>query len=181
LLNPITLKYFLKRCVYMKTTWVFSLSVVLVLLLLAAGCTQPATPAATPVPTAVETFATATPAPVATTAASSTPGPVQTLQDAWGIDIQVASNGEAVDPQITVTCTGGKGLNVITQLDAVVTRSDGVVETGSIKKPLYKGASVSLRSTTKPGYVDRTEVYAYTPQGDKVKIFDKYVPFRSYN
>lgn len=167
----------------MNTRWVFSLLFVLVLLLVATGCTQttPAAPA-TPAPTAVETMATATPAPAATTvAASSTPGPVETLPDAWGIEVQVASNGEAVDPQITVTCMGGKGLNVITQIDVVVTRSDGVVETGSIKRPLYKGASVSLRSTTKPGYVDRAEVYAYTPQGDKVKIFDKYIPFRSFN
>ena len=165
----------------MNTRWVFSLFFVLVLLLLAAGCTQPAAPGATPVPTAVETVATATPAPVTTTLASLTPGPTQTLQDAWSIDVQVASNGEAVDPQITVTCTGGKGLNVITQLDAKVTRSDGIVETGSIKRPLYKGSSVSMRSTTKPGYVDRAEVWAYTPQGDKVKIFDAYVPFRTYN
>jgi len=167
----------------MNTRWVFSLFFVLVLLLLAAGCTQqPAAPPVTQVPTAVETIiATATPAPVTTTLASLTPGPTQSLPDAWGIDVQVASNGEAVDPQITVTCTGGKGLNVIPQLDVIVTRSDGVVETGSIKKPLYKGSSVSLRSTTKPGYVDRTEVWAYTPQGDKVKIFDAYVPFRTYN
>ena len=166
----------------MNTRWVFSLFFVLVLLLLAAGCTQqPAAPVATPVPTTVETIATATPAPVKTTSASLTPGPTQTLPEAWSIDVQVASNGEAVDPQITVTCTGGKGLNVIPQLDVIVTRSDGVVETGSIKKPLYKGSSVSLRSTTKMGYVDRAEVWAYTPQGDKVKIYDAYVPFRSYN
>ncbi|MEI7648957.1 MAG: hypothetical protein WCJ47_04515 [Methanomicrobiales archaeon] len=165
----------------MNTRWVFSLFFVLVFLLLAAGCTQPAAPAATPVPTAVETIATATPAPVTTTSASLTPGPVQTLPDAWSIEVQVASNGEAVDPQITVSCMGGKGLNVIPQLDVKVTRSDGVVETASIKKPLYKGSSVSLRSTTAPGYVDRTEVWAYTPQGDKVKIFDAYVPFRTYN
>jgi hypothetical protein len=166
----------------MNTRWVFSLFFVLVLLLLAAGCTQqPAAPVATPVPTAVETIATATPAPVKTTSASLTPGPTQTLPEAWSIDVQVASNGEAVDPQITVTCTGGKGLNVIPQLDVIVTRSDGVIETGSIKRPLYKGSSVSLRSTTKMGYVDRAEVWAYTPQGDKVKIYDAYVPFRSYN
>ena len=165
----------------MNTRWVFSLFFVLVLLLVAAGCTQPAAPPATPAPTAVETIATATPAPVTTTLVSLTPGPTQTLLDAWSIEIQVASNGEAVDPQITVSCMGGKGLNVIPQLDVKVTRSDGVVETGSIKKPLYKGSSVSLRSTTAPGYRDRTEVWAYTPQGDKVKIFDAYVPFRSYN
>ena len=165
----------------MNTRWVFSLFFVLVLLLFAAGCTQQAAPAATPAPTAVETIATATPAPVKTTSASLTPGPTQTLPEAWSIDVQVASNGEAVDPQITVTCTGGKGLNVIPQLDVIVTRSDGVIETGSIKRPLYKGSSVSLRSTTKMGYVDRAEVWAYTPQGDKVKIYDAYVPFRSYN
>lgn len=166
----------------MNTRWVFSLFFVLVLLLLAAGCTQqPAAPPATPVPTAVETIATATPTPMATTAASLTPGPVETLQDAWSIEVQVASNGEAVDPQITVSCMGGKGLNVITQIDVKVTRSDGVVETASITRPLYKGKSVSLRSTTAPGYRDRAEVWAYTPQGDKVKIFDAYVPFRTYN
>ena len=76
---------------------------------------------------------------------------------------------------------GGKGLNAILQIDVKVTRSDGVVETGSITKPFYKGKSVSLRGTTKEGYVDRTEVWVYTPQGDKVKIFDAYVPFRTYN
>jgi hypothetical protein len=76
---------------------------------------------------------------------------------------------------------GGKGLNVVPQLDVTVTRSDGVVETGSITKPLYKGKSISLRSTTAPGYRDRTEVWAINPQGDRVKIYDAYVPFRTYN
>ena len=166
----------------MNTRWVFSLFFVLVLLLTAAGCTQqPAAPAATPVPTAVETVATATPAPGATTVASSTPGPVQTLPDAWSIDVQVAGNGEAIDPQITVSCMGGKGLIVIPQLDVKVTRADGVVETGSIKRPLYKGSSVSLPITSAMGNVNRVEVWAYTPPGDKVKIFDAFVPFRTYN
>ena len=164
----------------MNTRWVFPLLFVLILLLVAAGCNQTTTPVATPVPTPVET-ATATPVPVVTTVASSPPGPVQTLPDAWPIEVQVASNGEAVDPQITVSCMGGKGLNVVPQLNVKVTRSDGVVETASITKPLYKGKSVSLRSTTAPGYVDRTEVWAINPQGDSVKIYDAYVPFRTYN
>ena len=164
----------------MNTRWVFSLFFVLVLLLVAAGCTQPATPPATPVPTAVET-ATATPAPVATTVASSTPGPVQTLPDAWSIEVQVAGNGEAINPEITVSCMGGKGLNVVPQLDVKVTRADGVVKTDSITKPLYKGKSVSLPITSAMGKVNRVEVWAITPQGDKVKIFDDYVPFRTYN
>jgi hypothetical protein len=103
------------------------------------------------------------------------------MPDAWSVEVQVASNGEAVDPQITVTYMGGKGLNVVPQIDVKVTRSDGVVETASITRPLYKGKSVSLRSTTAPGYRDRAEVWAYTPQGDKVKIYDAYVPFRTYH
>ncbi|MFA6226081.1 MAG: hypothetical protein WC620_07885 [Methanoregula sp.] len=165
----------------MNTRWVFSLFFVLVLLLVAAGCTQTAAPPATPAPTAVETIATATPAPVTTTVASSTPGPVQTLPDAWGIEVQVAGNGESINPEITVTCVGGKGLNVVPQLDVKVTRPDGVVKTDSITKPLYKGKSVSLPITNAMGNVNRVEVWAINPQGDKVKIFDDYVPFRTYN
>ena len=76
---------------------------------------------------------------------------------------------------------GGKGLNFIQQIDVRVTRSDGVVENGIIARPLFKGKSVSLASTTAPGYRDRAEVWATTPQGDKVKIFDAYIPFRTYN
>ena len=165
----------------MNTRWIFPLLFVLTLLLLAAGCNQTAAPPATPAPTAVETIAPATPAPVTTTVASSTPGPVQTLPEAWSIEVQVAGNGEAINPEITVTCVGGKGLNVVPQLDVKVTRPDGVVKTDSITKPLYKGKSVSLPITSQMGNVNRVEVWAINPQGDKVKIFDDYVPFRTYN
>lgn len=165
----------------MNARWIFPLLFVLTLLLVSAGCNQTAAPPATPVPTAVETIATATPAPVTTTIASSTPGPVQTLPDAWSIEVQVAGNGEAINPEITVTCAGGKGLNVVPQIDVKVTRADGVVETGSITKPLYKGKSVSLPITSTMGNVNRVEIWAINPQGDKVKIFDDYVPFRTYN
>ena len=76
---------------------------------------------------------------------------------------------------------GGKGLNFIQQIDVRVTRSDGIVENGNILKPLKVGDSVSLASTTAPGYADRAEVWATDPQGTKVKIYDAYVPFRTYN
>jgi len=73
------------------------------------------------------------------------------------------------------------GLNAIQQIDVTVTGSDGVVVTGVMKKPLYKGQEISLRSTNAPGYRDRAEVWATTPQGDKIKIFDAYVPLVTYN
>lgn len=159
----------------------FFLGVFLVFLslLFVAGCIQ-TNPPATPAPTAVVT-ATAETLPIPTTPLSLTPGPTQTLPEYWNLEIQVQSNGVAIDPQITVSCQGGKGLNFIQQIDVRVTRSDGVVETGSIMKPLYKGKEISLASTTAPGYRDRVEVWAVDPQNNNVKIYDAYVPFRTYN
>ena len=67
----------------------------------------------------------------------------------------------------------------IQQIDVKVTRTDGIVETGIIPKPLEVGDFVSLSGTDKN--YDRAEVWATDPQGTKVKIFDDYVPFRSYH
>jgi hypothetical protein len=163
----------------MKLKLIYGGIICLVLLLVVAGCTQPAAPAATPAPTAVQTTV---PAAVETTAAlvkSSTPGPTQTLPAIWGIEVQVASNGEAIDPQVITTFRGGKGLNVIPEIDITLTRSDGIVETGKMTQPLFIGKTVSLAGTSSNN--DRAEVWAVTPQGDRVKIFDGYIPFRSYN
>jgi len=163
----------------MKKMLAFSSVLILcVILSLAAGCSQPAAPTATPAPTTIETtIATTAPTPVPTTL-STTPGPTQTLPGAWVIDVQVASNSETIDPQIIATFRGGKGQNLIPEIDVRVTRSDGVVENAKMTQPLYVGKSVSLPGTRQNN--DRAEVWAITPQGDQVKIFDAYVPFRQY-
>jgi len=162
-----------------KILVITSALVLCAVLAMAAGCTQPAAPV-TPTPTPAATTVAATPQ-ASSTSVSSTPGPTQTLPEAWYIEVQVQSNGFAPDPQIITTVRGGKGLNFIQQVDVRVTRSDGIVENGNILKPLKVGDSVSLASTTAPGYADRAEVWATDPQGTKVKIFDDYVPFRTYN
>jgi hypothetical protein len=162
-----------------KTLVIASAGFLCIVLVLAAGCTQPATPPVTPTPTPVETTVLTTTTSTPTTV-SSTPGPTQTLPDNWKIEVQVQSNGLSYDPQIIVSCQGGKGLNFIQQIDVTVTGSDGVVVTGVMKKPLYKGQEISLRSTNAPGLKDRAEVWATDPQGEKVKIYDAYVPFRQY-
>jgi hypothetical protein len=162
-----------------KTLVILSALVLCAVFALAAGCTQPTTPV-TPTPTPVATTAAATPTP-SSTSVSSTPGPTQTLPEVWYVEVQVQSNGFAPDPQIVTTVRGGKGLNFIQLIEVRVTRSDGIVENGNILKPLKVGDSVSLASTTAPGYADRAEVWATTPQGERVKIFDDYVPFRTYN
>lgn len=152
-----------------------------VMLALAAGCTQQAAPAATPTPTDIiaTTEETTVQTPVPTTADSLTPGPTSTLPEMWSIEVQVESNGEAINPQITTTLRGGKGMNVVPEIDVKITRSDGVVETDKIVQPLHVGKSVVLPGTTQN--TDRAEVWAISPNGDKVKIYDAYVPFRSYN
>ena len=70
-------------------------------------------------------------------------------------------------------------MNVIPEIDITLTRSDGTVESDKMVQPLYIGKTVSLAGST--GNKDRAEVWVYTTQGDKVKIIDQYVPFRSYN
>jgi hypothetical protein len=162
-----------------KIVMITAVLVLGMVLVLAAGCTQTAPPV-TPTPSPTATTAAATPT-ASSTPASLTPGPTQTLPENWNIEVEVKSNGESINPQIIVTNRGGKGLIFIQQIDVTVTRSDGIVETGKIVKPLKVGDSVSLASTTAPGYRDRAEVWATTPQGEKVKIFDAYVPFRTYN
>jgi len=150
----------------------------LVVLLLAAGCSQPATPPATPPPTTVPATVTTT-AVATTTVALSTPGPTQTLPGSYAVSVQVQSNGKAIDPEIVLTFNGGVGMDVIPEIDMQVTRSDGVVENGNLTYPLTVGQTISLPSTT--GNTDRVEVWVVSPQGDRIKIIDQYVPFRSYH
>ena len=165
----------------MKTILIIPSALVLcIVLVLAAGCTQPTPSTVTPTPAPAVTTAASTVA-ASQTVVSSTPGPTETLPDNWNIEVAVKTDGQSWDPHIIVTCEGGKGLNFIQKIDVKVTGSDGVVVTGAMDKPLYKGQSISLRSTNAPGdKTDRAEIWATTPQGDKVKIFDAYVPFRTY-
>ena len=165
----------------MKKILILTSALVLsVMLVLAAGCTQPAETPGTPSPTPTIAVTAATPAPAASsTAVSLTPGPTQTLPTYWDIEIQVQSNGFAPDPKIVTTVRGGQGLTFIQQIDVRVTRSDGIVENGVIQKPLKVGDFVALNGTNINR--DRAEVWATDPQGTKVKIFDEYIPFRKYN
>lgn len=152
----------------------------LVLLLIVAGCTQPTAPQATPAPTTQPTtevpVTTATAVPLL---APATPGPTETLQSNWAVSVQVQSNGQAINPQVIYTFNGGMGMNLIPKIDVMLTRSDGTVETGNFTQPMSIGQTVSLPGTT--GNNDRAEVWVITPQGDRVKIVDTYVPFRSYH
>jgi len=161
-----------------KILVIISALVLCVLLALAAGCTQPVTTTGSSTPTMAVTTTPAIPPPTSPVV-FSTPGPTQTLPSYWDIEVEVESNGYAPDPKIVTTVRGGQGLTYILQIDVKVTRTDGIVENGIIPSPLEIGNSVALNGTDKNH--DRAEVWATDPQGTKVKIFDDYVPFRSYN
>jgi hypothetical protein len=162
----------------MKTRSLFAAFTILAFLLIVAGCSQPEPPVPTPVPTPVETPPITAPT-VPPTTISFTTEPTQALPEIWGLEVQVYSNGESINPLIVITNRGGKGLNFINQLDVRVTRSDGVVEEDKMVKPMFVGKTLEMKGTTQNN--DRVEVWAVTPQGDPVKIVDKTVPFRSYN
>ena len=161
--------------------FIFGCIAFLMLLLLVAGCTQPAAPQATPVPTTAPTTAepVTTTTVVPTTIVPATPGPTDTIQSNWAVTVQVQSNGQAINPQVIYTFNGGMGMNLIPEIDVMLIRSDGTVEIGNMTQPLSIGQTVSLPGTT--GNNDRAEVWVITPQGDRVKIVDMYVPFRSYH
>jgi hypothetical protein len=121
---------------------------------------------------------TTAPTPVPTTV-PETPGPTQTLPAIWSIQVSVGNNGEAIDPQIIVTISGGQGINLVPEIEADVTRSDGVVETGTLQQPISMGQTITLNGTTQNK--DRCVVYVYQPTGEKIKIYDAYVPFRQFH
>jgi len=161
----------------MNSRLILSFALLLSLLLAVAGCTEAETIMPLPIPPS--TTIPVTPVPTTLPTLSATPGATERLPDIWEVDVQVHSNGQAINPQIVMTFRGGKGLNFIPKIDLEVIRSDGIIETGTMIPPLYVGKTVTLQGTTQNN--DRAIVWAFTPQGDRVKILDQYVPFRSYN
>jgi len=161
------------------------IAALLILILVAIGCMQTQQPdtttnevsqaTMTPFLTPVQT--TITPSEVTTD--SVTPEPTGALPNYWSVNVQATSNGQAINPQILMTFRGGLGMSLIPKIVLKVIRSDGVIENGEMDQPLHVGQTVVFNATT--GYQDRAEAWAITPQGDSVKIFDQYVPFRSYN
>jgi len=147
------------------------------ILLLAAGCTQapaqtPAT-ATTTTPVTIQTSQTTIPTTVIVT--TSTPGVVQTLPEAYAVEVQVASSGVAVDPKIITTFRGGRGINFVTQVEVINTRGDGKIET-AVKSHLNVGDTIELASSG--GDNDRIWVYVTISNGQRYLIFDQVVSFK---
>lgn len=161
----------------MKIKAIIILLCTLTVLLLAAGCTQapaqtPAT-ATTTTTSPIQTPQTTVPTTVVIT--TSTPEVVQTLPEAYAVEVQVASSGVSVDPKMITTFRGGRGINFVTQVEVVNKRGDGKIET-AVKSHPNVGDTIELASSG--GDNDRISVYVTISNGQKYLIFDQVVSFK---
>jgi hypothetical protein len=151
-----------------------------ILLLFTAGCTQaPTTPPATTLPTAVITAVPATTAvPTSVIGGMGIPGPTVALPPEYNLEFQITSNGDTINPLMSVAIRGGNGMNLDSQVDVTLTKPDGTTSQGTMTQPFYMGQQVLLPCSTTQ---NRIQIWVTAPQVGKVKVFDDLVPFRSIN
>lgn len=161
-----------------RSLWIL-VGITLVLCIWMVGCTQPSQEQTTPAPTTMPVTTAATSVPT-----SPTQGPPPTagynegpLPSQYSVDVQVVRNTVATSPTITVTFRGGKGINFVHSMDVVVSRSDGRIVTGSLPKPQVND-QLDLEGTRG---TDRVEVFINLITGDRYRVYDQALPFRSYN
>ncbi|MCU0631499.1 MAG: hypothetical protein MUC66_00800 [Methanolinea sp.] len=149
------------------------------LLVLGAGCTQPSSGPATQVPTPVPTTAQPTiPPTVATPVVTPTLGYIEgPLPAQYMVDVQVVRNTVAITPTIIATYRGGKGTNFVYSMDVMVTRSDGQVISKSLERPQVN----SILEVEGTRGTDRVEVFINLVNGERYRIYDQSLAFRSYN
>lgn len=158
--------------------------VLAVAFIMAAGCTQNATPpvvtqnpTGTPISTPVvpQTTVPVTATPLA---GMGTPGPTEFLPVDYMLDFMVQGNGNTANPYMAVTLRGGNGMNLDSRIDVTFTKPDGTSQQGQMLPPFYVGQQVSSPSSS---YQNRVEIWVTAPVVGKVKTYDKIVPFQSVN
>ncbi len=138
------------------------------LLVLFAGCTgfAPNTTATTPTTLPTPTFST-----------SLEPSPTDVVPPAYLVEVTVDKNTIPTSPDITVSYRDGAGTNLVAQMDVIVIRSDGKVETKTTTKPDQSTILVFPGTTG----TDRVVVFVSYYNGSRYKIYDKLSPFQSLN
>jgi len=140
------------------------LAILIIAVLLTAGCTgSPQQGAATQAPT-----------PSLTVPPTLTATPTDVIPVDQAIIVEVSRGTLSYDPKIKVEFRGGTGMNLLSYIDATVTRSDGTVETARLTAPVI-GDYVELTGTTGK---DRVEVTERLKNGNEYKIYDQVLEFR---
>ncbi len=133
-------------------------------LVLAAGCTQqevPATPTPSPTPTA--------PPP------DLSPKPTDTVPAEYSVLVTVSRNTYSFNPLVRVEFRGGRGMALISSLDAEVIRENGTIGTARLQKPAI-GEFMEILGTTGK---DRVIVTATMMNGERYRIYDQVLEFRA--
>lgn len=151
----------------MKSKGILFVCILMATFLLVAGCTQtPSTPA-TPTPTVPVTVPTTAPAtPTAAPTLDYTEGPIPTNYE---VSVQVDRNTIVTPPIITATFRGGKGINFVSSIQVVVTRSDGQVIEKTMQKPQVND-KVEIEGTRGK---DQVQVFVNLVDGKRYKITDQ--------
>jgi len=157
----------------------YSGGLLLIFLLLAAaaftgGCVS-GNPKTAPEPNAPSILETATPAPDLTV--TNTPVVAnRTLPDIYQVAVQLDRNVIATDPYILATFRGGKGMDAVTRVDMTVTRSDGIIETGTMQDPQI-GDTIQLNGTRGR---DHVLVTVSLGTGNTYTLYNKDMQFRAH-
>jgi hypothetical protein len=153
----------------MKNVHLFGMLILVFVVLIIAGCTQPApSPSVTPTPTTTPM----------TQAGMGTPGPVSTLPPENNLEFQITPNGNTANPLMYVAIMGGTGMTTDPQVDVTLTKPDGTSETQVMTQPFYAGKKVQFSCSTNQ---NRIEIWVTAPTVGKVKVYDEIVPFQSIN
>jgi hypothetical protein len=155
------------KAFFMQKTRVVSASIVLVLCMLAAGCTSPTQTTIKPMETPVSLPSTTLPASIATVV--STPLAVETLPSEQFVDLELSK--QRPDSSIHLLYNGGKGELFVQNIMIKVTRSDGQVVQQYMndgnRKP-RRGDELVIEGTHGS---DQVQVYL-TSAGKTYKIID---------
>ncbi len=151
----------------MKSKGILFICILMATFLLVAGCTQTPTTPATPTPTVPVTVPTTAPAtPTAAPTLGYIEGPIPTQYE---VSVQVDRNTIVTPPIITATFRGGKGINFVSSIQVVVTRSDGQVIEKTMQKPQVND-KVEIEGTRGK---DQVQVFANLVNGNRYKITDQ--------
>jgi hypothetical protein len=148
---------------------------------LGAGCTG-TTPGPAPTPTPVVTVSlpptTMETPPGVTPGNCIEPGPTETPDPRFVVQVDVIRDPISLNKQITVIFQGGKGQLLTSRIDATITREDCSSETKSITRPesgsIQAGSSVTFNGSNR----DRIEVTA-TINGVPYKVIDQVYTFQT--
>jgi hypothetical protein len=97
----------------------------------------------------------------------------------YRLDFQVQGNGNTATPEISVTLSGGNGINLDPQFEATLYRSDGIVKTQVMKQP-FKMSEPMIFPSTSSNY-NRIVINVTAPTFGVVTVRDEYVPFKNIN